>query len=61
MTSRLAPEREQTLSGLHHYHRQFFEPEASERDAEAMADAEFARISRLFGTEIVDLAADETE
>lgn len=47
--------REQTLSGPQHYIRQFLEPGATAEDAEAMADAEFDRISRLFGSEVVDL------
>ena len=56
MVARLAVEREPTLSSPSHYYRQFFDAAATAQDAEALADAEFARISRAFGTEIVDLA-----
>jgi len=59
MVARLAPEREQSLSGPGHYYRQFFEAGASEADAEALADAEFNRIARTFGIEIVDLGDEE--
>lgn len=55
MVARLAPEREQALSGPGHYYRQFFEAGASEADAEALADAEFNRIARTFGLDVVDL------
>ena len=55
MTSRFAVEREPSLSGPQHYIRQFFDAEATEADAEAMADAEFNRIARTYGIEIVDL------
>ena len=58
MTARLAVEREPSLSGPQHYFRQFFDTEASAQDAEALADAEFNRIARLFGTEIVELEPD---
>lgn len=47
--------REERLSGPGHYLRQFFEPNAAEQDAEALADAEFARIARTFGLDVVDL------
>lgn len=50
--------REERLSGPQHYMRQFFEPNAAEQDAEALADAEFARIARTYGIEIVDLEAE---
>ena len=50
--------REERLSGPNHYIREFFEPDAAGQDAEALADAEFARIARTFGTEIVDLGSD---
>jgi hypothetical protein len=56
MVARLAVEREPTLSGPQHYFRQFFDPQATEADAEAMADAEFARIARVYGVDIVDLS-----
>jgi len=57
MVARLAVEREPTLSGPAHYHRQFFDQQANDADAEALADAEFARIARTFSVEIVDLDA----
>ena len=56
MVARLAVEREPTLSGPQTYFRQFFDPSGKASDAEAMADAEFNRIARVFGTEIVDLS-----
>lgn len=56
MTARLAVEREPALSGPQHYYRQFFDQAATEQDAEALADAEFNRIARTFGVEIVDLS-----
>lgn len=51
--------REESLSGPAHYIRQFFDPQGSDADAEAMADAEFARIARVYGVEIVDLSDDD--
>lgn len=51
--------REESLSGPAHYIRQFFEPDQSDADAEAIADAEFARIARVYGVEIVDLSDDD--
>ncbi|MFC7378273.1 hypothetical protein [Brevundimonas sp. GCM10030266] len=47
--------REERLQGPQHYVRQFLHPEQAEQDAEAMADAEFERISRQFGIEVVEL------
>lgn len=47
--------RDQSLSGPQHYVRMFLDPEAAQQDAEALADAEFDRIARLFGSEVVDL------
>lgn len=47
--------REERLQGPQHYARQFLRPDEAEQDAEALADAEFARISRQFGIEVVDL------
>ena len=55
MGNRLAIEREGALSPIGSYYRQFFEAGASEADAEALADAEFNRIARTFGVEIVEL------
>lgn len=55
MIARLAVEREPALSPPAHYFREFFDPAATAQDAEAMADAEFDRIARQFGTEVVDL------
>ena len=49
--------REERLSGPNHYMRQFFEPNAAEEDAEALADAEFNRLARMPGVQIVDLDA----
>lgn len=57
MVARLAVEREPTLSGPQAYFRQFFDQDGTAEDAEAMADAEFARIARVYGVEIVDLDA----
>ncbi|WP_312595485.1 hypothetical protein [Brevundimonas sp.] len=51
--------REESLSGPAFYLRQFFDPQGSEADAEAMADAEFSRIARVFGAEIVELDGNE--
>jgi len=56
MVARLAVEREPTLSGPQHYFREFFDPTGKASDAEAMADAEFNRIARVYGVEIVDLS-----
>lgn len=56
MVARLAVEREPTLSGPQTYFRQFFDPTGNTEDAEAMADAEFNRIARVYGVEIVDLS-----
>lgn len=56
MVARLAPEREQALSGPAHYYREFFDHQASAADAEALADAEFNRLARMPGVEVVDLS-----
>lgn len=58
MVARLAVEREPTLSGPQHYFREFFDPSGKASDAEAMADAEFNRIARVYGVEIVDIEPD---
>lgn len=50
--------REERLQGPQHYVRQFLEPHTAQEDAEALADAEFDRIARLFGSEVVDLEED---
>lgn len=50
--------REERLQGPQHYVRQFLEPNAAALDAEALADAEFDRIARMFGSEVVDLGED---
>lgn len=55
MVARLAVEREPTLSGPQHYFREFFDPSGKASDAEAMADAEFNRIARTFGIDVVEL------
>ena len=47
--------REERLQGPQHYVRQFLHPDDAAQDAEALADAEFDRISRQFGIEVVDL------
>lgn len=47
--------REERLQGPQHYVRTFLEPKEAAQDAEALADAEFARIARLFGSEITEL------
>lgn len=59
MVARLAPEREQALSGIGHYHRQFFEAGAAQVDGEAMAEAELSRMALEWGLEVVDLDGGE--
>lgn len=51
--------REKELQGPQHYVRHFLNPNEAAADAEALADAEFARISRQFGIEVVEIVPEE--